>query len=62
MAVTKRNALELQRIVKEVTGREISIGEAYAIWGYILKLLKLLWKVEERKKNPPADQKNLFNN
>ena len=47
--LSKQSAMELQRIVKESTGRDISLGEAYAIWHYLIKLLQLLWHVETRR-------------
>lgn len=59
--ISKKNALELQRIIKEATGREIALGEAFAIWGYLLKLLKLLWNVEDKKRAlSDSQQANLF--
>jgi hypothetical protein len=46
--LSKQNAYELQRIIREATDRKISLGEAYAIWHYLIKLLQLLWSVEKR--------------
>lgn len=54
--LTPHNASELRRIIKESTGRDISLGEAYAIWHYLIKLLQLLWRVEHRKEVPPPPQ------
>jgi len=47
--LSPHSARELRRIIKESTGRDISLGEAYAIWHYLIKLLQLLWRVEIRK-------------
>jgi|GEM_PF-3449711 len=59
--LSKQSATELRRIIKEATGRNISLGEAYAIWHYLLKLLQLLWQIEKRQKPPPpSSQLNLF--
>jgi hypothetical protein len=59
--LSKQSAIELRRIIKEATGRNISLGEAYAIWHYLLKLLQLLWKIEKRQKQVvPPDQLSLF--
>lgn len=59
--LSKQSATELRRIIKEATGRNISLGEAYAIWHYLLKLLQLLWNVERRQKPPLVpDQLSLF--
>jgi hypothetical protein len=46
--LTAQNAAELRRILKESTGHDISIGEAYAIWHYLIKLLQLLWRIDTR--------------
>ena len=60
--LSKQSATELRRIIKEATGRNISLGEAYAIWHYLLKFLQLLWNVERRQKPlPPSSQLSLFN-
>lgn len=59
--LSPQSARELRRIVKESTGRDISLGEAYAIWHYLIKLLQLLWRVEHRKEIPPPQhQLTLF--
>ncbi len=59
--LSKQSAIELRRIIKESTGRNISLGEAYAIWHYLIKLLQLLWNVERRQKPPLVpDQLSLF--
>ena len=59
--LTPQSAQELRRIIKEATGRDISLGEAYAIWGHLIKLLQLLWHVENRKEVPsPPHQLRLF--
>ncbi len=54
--LTPQSARELRRIIKESTGRDISQGEAYAIWHYLIKLLQLLWRVENRREIPPPPQ------
>ena len=48
--LSKQSAYELRRIIKESTGRNISLGEAYAIWHYLLKLLGVLWQIEKRNR------------
>lgn len=60
--LSPQSARELRRIIKESTGRNISVGEAYAIWHYLLKLLQLLWNVEKRQrpKPHPPHQLSLF--
>ena len=59
--LTSHNATELRRIIKESTGRDISLGEAYAIWHYLIKLLQLLWRVDVRPEIPaPPQQLSLF--
>ena len=59
--LSKQSAAELRRIIKESTGRDISLGEAYGIWHYLIKLLQLLWRVEyRREKPPPSEQLSLF--
>ena len=59
--LSKESADELRRIIQEATGRKISLGESYAIWHYLLKLLQLLWNIEKRQKPlPPSDQLSLF--
>ena len=59
--LSKQSAIELRRIIRESTGRDISIGEAYAIWHYLIKLLQLLWNVEHRRELPrPIGQLTLF--
>jgi hypothetical protein len=61
--LSPQSARELRRIIKESTGRDISIGEAYAIWHYLIKLLQLLWRVDARPEIPPPPQQlNLFSN
>ncbi len=54
--LSPQSAKELQRIIKESTGRDISLGEAYAIWHYLIKLLQLLWRVDARPEIPPPPQ------
>jgi hypothetical protein len=59
--LSPQSAQELRRIIKESTGRDISLGEAYAIWHYLVKLLQLLWRVDARPEIPPPPQQlNLF--
>jgi hypothetical protein len=59
--LTAQNAAELRRILKESTGRDLSIGEAYAIWHYLIKLLQLLWRIDTRPVPPVlATQLKLF--
>ena len=59
--LSKQSAEELRRIIKESTGRNISLGEAYAIWHYLIKLLQILWNIEKRQKPlPPSAQLSLF--
>lgn len=59
--LSNQSANELRRIIKESTGRSISLGEAYAIWHYLIKLLQLLWKVDTRPKPlPQPHQLSLF--
>lgn len=59
--LSSQSAHELRRIIKESTGRDISLGEAYAIWHYLIKLLQLLWHVDNRREIPPPPQQlNLF--
>lgn len=61
--LSKQSATELRRIIKESTGRNISLGEAYAIWHYLIKLLQLLWRVDSRREIPPPPQQlSLFSN
>jgi hypothetical protein len=56
MAILSReSAKELQRIIKESTGRKISLGEAYGIWHYLIKLLQLLWGVDKRHNQKPGE-------
>lgn len=54
--LSPQSARELRRIIKESTGRDISLGEAYAIWHYLIKLLQLLWRVDNRQEVPPPPQ------
>ncbi len=54
--LSPQSAQELRRIIKESTGRDISLGEAYAIWGHLIKLLQLLWRVDNRREIPPPPQ------
>lgn len=54
--LSPQSAKELQRIIKESTGRDISLGEAYAIWHHLIKLLQLLWRVDNRREVPPPPQ------
>jgi hypothetical protein len=54
--LSPQSAKELQRIIKESTGRDISLGEAYAIWHHLIKLLQLLWRVDNRREIPPPPQ------
>lgn len=58
--LSPQSAKELQWIIKESTGRDISIGEAYAIWSHLIKLLQLLWRVDNRREIPPPRQLSLF--
>lgn len=51
--LSKQSASELRRIIKEATGRNISLGEAYAIWHYLIKLLQLFWNVDHRPHKTP---------
>ncbi len=61
--LSPQSARELRRIIKESTGRDISLGEAYAIWHHLIKLLQLLWRVDNRREIPPPPQQlNLFTN
>ena len=52
--LSRESAKELQRIIKESTGRKISLGEAYGIWHYLIKLLQLLWGVDKRHNRKPG--------
>ncbi len=52
--LSRESAAELQRIIKESTGRKISLGEAYGIWHYLIKLLQLLWGVDKRHNQKPG--------
>lgn len=59
--LSKQNATELQRIIKESTGRDLSLGEAYLMWHYLIKLLQLLWKIDKRPEpQRSAQQLSLF--
>lgn len=58
--ISKKNALELQKIIKEATGRSITLGEAYALWSHVLKLVSFFWDIEDKKKYKNK-QRNLFN-
>ncbi len=59
--LTPQSARELRRIIKESTGRDISPGEAYAVWAHLIKLLQLLWRVDNRREIPlPPQQLSLF--
>ncbi len=59
--LSPQSVRELRRIIKESTGCDISIGEAYAIWHYLIKLLQLLWRVDNRREIPsPPQQLSLF--
>ena len=58
--ISKKNALELQRIVKEATGRDISLGEAYGLWTHVLKLLKFLWAVDDRIAKPVSSAQGML--
>ena len=59
--LSKQSAEELRRIIKESTGRNISLGESYAMWHYLIKLLQILWNIEKRQKPPPpSKQLTLF--
>ena len=62
MAILKKQSVdELRRIIKEATGRDLSLGEAYLLWHYLIKLLQLLWKIEHRRElSWPPNQPNLF--
>jgi hypothetical protein len=53
--LSRESAKELQRIIKESTGRKISLGEAYGIWHYLIKLLQLLWGVDKRHNQKPGE-------
>lgn len=55
--ITKKHALELQKIVKETTGKKIPIGDAYALWNYIVKFITFFWKNRKKDNNK---QKKLF--
>jgi hypothetical protein len=46
--ITKKQALELQKIVKEVTGKKIPISDAYALWHYIIKFITFFWKSKKK--------------
>ena len=57
----KQNAAELQRIIKETTGLEVTLLEVYKIWYYFQKVLLCsgLWR--GRGERPPqTDQLSLF--
>jgi hypothetical protein len=56
--ITNKQALELQKIVKETTGRKISITDAYALWNYIIKFITFFWKIRNKTNKK---QKKLFN-
>ncbi len=52
MIISHENARELQRIVRETTGREISLREAYNIWHFLISLLRLMWRIEGHPLGP----------
>jgi hypothetical protein len=52
--LSRDSAQELQRIIRESTGRSISLGEAYGIWHCIVKLLQFLWGVDARRNQKPG--------
>lgn len=54
--ISKKNALDLQKIIKEVTGRKITLSEAFGLLGHLCGLLILLWSIGDR-----VDTKNLRN-
>lgn len=59
--LSSQSVRELRRIIKESTGRGISVGEAYLMWHYLIKLLQLLWRVDNRREIPqPPHQLSLF--
>jgi hypothetical protein len=46
--ITKKQALELQKIVKETTGKKIPMSDAYALWYYIIKFITFFWKSKKK--------------
>jgi DNA-binding PadR family transcriptional regulator len=59
---SKQNALKLQRIIEETTGREVSLKELYSIWHYLQKVLLCsgLWR-DSREPTYSSAQESLFN-
>ncbi len=39
--ISKKNALELQRIVKEVTSRDLTLPESFALLNYLGKIIEI---------------------
>ena len=59
--LTKQDTAALRRIVKDATGRDLSVGESYAALHYLLRLLHLVCRTEVKSKFAPAsDQLGLF--
>ena len=59
--ISKQNSAELQRIIKESTGRNTSPDDAQMIWRFIIKLLNVLRGMEYRRMMPrQSNQQSLF--
>lgn len=57
--ISKKDALELQRIIKETIGKKLELPQVYALWSYISKLLIFIWKINN-KNSRNRKQKVLF--
>ncbi len=60
--ISKKHALELQKIIKDTTGRNLPLGDCFALLGHLCGLLGLLWSVEDRKNTsePKNNTKSLW--
>jgi hypothetical protein len=56
--LTNKSASDLQRVIQEATGWQVSIMETRLIWLYVVKFLRIKWEV--RKPSPYMDQSGLF--
>jgi hypothetical protein len=59
--LSKQKVIELQRIIKEATGRDISFGDSHLALHFLIRLSQLIWDEEPtRRRRHGSDQPSLF--
>jgi hypothetical protein len=59
--LSEQGISDLQRMVKESVGRDITSDETDTVWYYLLKVLELVWNIKNKRvEQPKSHQAGLF--